>query len=380
MDYHLFIKLHLSIFISALCVLLKAEASDSIFFLDSPGRPYFRPYHSENVIESNPISLSEVSAAVSVLLGFAPPPSLPVESSSKLDEVLLPNPFDRPRAVLMLEVKGVKDPSLFIDNSNSQVSSALRTKILLSSSKAEIQLPDEDEVSVVLLDEPLSLECDAACTDTELREFANWIGGSYVGTLESSDGELTIPLASGTSLYLHISKEADREFALGLASLVHNVKRAVEMHEDFAGSMQNPAELLMGCFTGIQALQDQYGPVGISEQGMELFLTTLSKLFDSLQVAYRGKIAGLVIFNEKPSPNSGLVLNAKSSTRSSRWLEEGSPESPIDLATLEMLLVRKVLAWITGIILLISTLIGIYFLVNMPLTRDTLLYSNVKLD
>ncbi|XP_077250778.1 putative galacturan 1,4-alpha-galacturonidase SALK6 isoform X2 [Tasmannia lanceolata] len=104
--------------------------------------------------KSNPISLSEVSAAVSVLLGFAPPPPLPVESSSKLDEVLLPNPFDRPRAVLMLEVKGVKDPSLFIDNSNSQVSSALRTKILLSSSKAEIQLPDEDEVSLVLLDEP----------------------------------------------------------------------------------------------------------------------------------------------------------------------------------------------------------------------------------
>ncbi|XP_077251989.1 uncharacterized protein LOC143891253 [Tasmannia lanceolata] len=170
--------------------------------------------------------------------------------------------------------------------------------------------------------------------------------------------------------------EADREFALGLASLLHNLKRAVEMHEDFAGSMQNPAELLMGCFTGIQALQEQYGPVGISEQGMELFLTALSKLFDSLQVAYRG----LVIFNEKASPNSGLVLNAKSSMRSSRWLEEGSPESPIDLATLEMLLVRKVLAWITGIILLISTLIGIYFLVNMPLTRDTLLYSNVKLD
>lgn len=80
------------------------------------------------------MSLDQVSAAVSVLLGFAPPPSLPAQSSSKvlqpsipflymspatllnpfinfsypcqLDKLLLPNPFDRPRAVFLLQIDG----------------------------------------------------------------------------------------------------------------------------------------------------------------------------------------------------------------------------------------------------------------------------------
>lgn len=39
-----------------------------------------------------------------------------------------------------------------------------------------------------------------------------------------------------------------------------------------------------------QALREHYGPGGVVEQGMDLFLTTLTKLFDSLQLAYRGQL------------------------------------------------------------------------------------------
>lgn len=35
---------------------------------------------------------------------------------------------------------------------------------------------------------------------------ARWLGGSYVGSMESQDGELEFPLASGRSLKLHVSK------------------------------------------------------------------------------------------------------------------------------------------------------------------------------
>ncbi|GFY93028.1 putative type 1 membrane protein [Actinidia rufa] len=52
--------------------------------------------------------LPEVGAAVSVLLGFAPPATLSAASSSKLNEVLMPNPFDKPRAVFMLDVRGAE--------------------------------------------------------------------------------------------------------------------------------------------------------------------------------------------------------------------------------------------------------------------------------
>ncbi|RRT57447.1 hypothetical protein B296_00002532 [Ensete ventricosum] len=36
--------------------------------------------------------------------------------------------------------------------------------------------------------------------------FAKWMGGSYVGTIESLDGKLTVPLASGSTLSLHLAK------------------------------------------------------------------------------------------------------------------------------------------------------------------------------
>jgi len=111
-----------------------------------------------------------------------------------------------------------------------------------------------------------------------------------------------------------------------------------------------------------------------------LLFTSISKIFDSLQSMYKGKIVGVILSNGTPSQESETVLNVMfTSHTSARWLEEttGSPNSTI---VAEVLLVRRTLAWFTGIILLVATIMGIYFLMNMPITRDTLLYSNVKLD
>ncbi|KAI3911988.1 hypothetical protein MKW98_010932 [Papaver atlanticum] len=82
-----------------------------------------------------------------------------------------------------------------------------------------------------------------------------------------------------------------------------------------------------------QLLQEQYGPDGVAQQGMELFQMTLEMIFDPLQGAYQGQIVRVI----------------------SRLLEEkASTASPTLIV--EILLVRRTLAWITGIILLKSTL------------------------
>ncbi|XP_042517898.1 uncharacterized protein LOC122091814 isoform X2 [Macadamia integrifolia] len=376
--------LRVLILISILCVQIRAESSSgSIVFLESSS-PRFLRTRSSDVLDEEPILLSDVAAAVSVLLGFAPPASLSDESAAKLNEILLPNPFERPRAAFVLEVHGAEDKQQlfkhFSGPSAAQIGSGFRSGVL-GSSKAEIQLPDADEVAVVSLNEPIGFDCDAACSDKEIHELASWLGGSYIiSELEPLNGELTVPLTSG-SLKLHMSKNADKEFALGLVYMIHNIRRAVEMHEEFSGSMQNPAELMTGHFTGIKALHEQYGPDGITQQGKELLLTSLTKLFDSLQAAYKGQIVGVFFFRGESCPESGSLLDVKFSSRpSSRWLEEQAGTSNSTTAALELLLVRRSIAWITGIILLIATLVGIHFLLNMPLTRDTLLYSNVKLD
>ncbi|XVE81386.1 hypothetical protein DITRI_Ditri15bG0059200 [Diplodiscus trichospermus] len=323
---------------------------------------------------AEPMLLPEVGAAVSVLLGFAPPLTLSAAGSSKLNGVLRPNPFDRPRAVFMFEVSGVDDP-LVVDPKNALFSKSLKTSVDLGSSKADIQLPDEEEVSVISLD-----KSPGDCTEEELKDFASWLGGSYVtDAAKTLHGVLTIPLENGDNMNIHMSKKVHKELALKLFALSHNIKKAMEIHEDLSQILYRPAELIMGSFDGIKALQEQLDNDGFDRQGMRLLLATISKIFVSLQTTYEGQIVGVIVFNGVPQPESKTLMNVMFSSRPSpRWLAETKGSLNTTLAA--EVLVRRTLAWITGIVLLIATLLGVYFLLNMPLTRDTLLYSNVKLD
>ncbi|EXB87096.1 hypothetical protein L484_010078 [Morus notabilis] len=352
--------------------LIQAESSGSVFFIDGSSQQFFRK-SSDDVVKPDSIVDTEAGAAISILLGFAPPSTLSAASSSKLNQVLVPNPFNRPRAVFMLEIRGADDSKLLAKD-DTIFSNALSSKIFIRSKKAEIQLPDEDEVVVVSLDEPL-----ADFNDKELGNFASWIGGTYLSENEEPlNGELIIPLATGANLKLHMSKKADREFTLSVLSLVRNSRRAIEMHEDISHGLHYPAELLTGSFDGIKVLQEQYGPE-VAELGMDVLLATFSKLYTALEATYKGQIVGVIFcYGTDASPESGKMMDVVFAPRRSvRWLEETEAS---DEVTLSVLLVRRTLAWITGIILVIATLLGIYFLLNMPLTRDTLLYSNVKLD
>ncbi|KAM6544698.1 hypothetical protein CsatB_025434 [Cannabis sativa] len=368
MEFHRF---YLLLILSLICAQSRAETTGSVFFIDSSSNQFFRKA-SDDVVKPDLILDTEAGAAVSVLLGFAPPSTLSEASSSKLNQILVPNPFNRPRAVFMLEVRGVDDSELLAKD-NAISGNILSSKIAFGSEKTEIQLPAEDEVSVVSLDEPFT-----DLTDKEISIFASWMGGAYIyNTEETLNGDLIIPLANGANVKLHMSKKADREFIVSILSIVRNLRSAMELHEDLSHVKSNPAELLIGSFDGIKILREQ-GTEGSAQYGMELLLATLSKLYNELQDAYKGQIVGVIFCSGEASMESSKLLDVSfAPQRSARLLEEN--KVPRELI-IEVLLVRKILAWITGIILLISTLIGVYFLFYMPLTRDTLLYSNVKLD
>ncbi|KAL6971081.1 hypothetical protein U1Q18_030764 [Sarracenia purpurea var. burkii] len=375
--YSFWVVITLSLF---LCLQSMVDGDGSVFFLDSAINQYIRPRSSDSISKIDSMLHLEVGAAVSVLLGFAPPPTLSAASSSRLNEVLMPNPFSRPRAVFMLDVRGAEDSDFMVHSANALFSSAFMSRVITGSTNADIQLPDGDEVSMVSLNEPLSFDSEVKLTDKELNDFASWLGGTYVAnTLEPVNGELTIPLATGACLNLHMSKKVDREFIASLVSLISNIRRAMDMHEDMSGSARNPAELITGNFDGIKILQEEYGTKGVTQQGVELFFTSISKIFESLQAVYKGKIVGVILSNGTPQESETGLNIMFSSQPSIRWLQEtkGSSKSAVDA---EVLLVRLILAWLTGIILLIATILGIYFLLYMPVTKDTLLYSNIKLD
>ncbi|KAJ1269728.1 hypothetical protein BS78_07G233300 [Paspalum vaginatum] len=359
---------HLLLLFLALAALGQGQSHGeeaSAVFIDAASHRYLR--HQQAGDQDASMSLDEVSAAVSVLLGFAPPTSLPALSSLQLNKVLLPNPFDRPRAVFLLQIAG---SNALADSFVSKGSSIFKTKID-GANNATPGLTDKDELIVIHSDESLDLS-RSDYLDVELSSLANWLEGSY----QKSRGKLVIPLESGNSLTLLLDKEADLKFAASLASLLNTIERAIQVHEDFS-SVVSPAELLACHFTGMKALEDEYGSTETVKQGTEIVRRAVTKAFQSLNGAYKGKIVGLVVSTKEVSSSLGSIIDAPSSVHISRQLEEASKTN----ATIApVVLVRKSLAWITGIILLVSTLIGVCLLMNMPLTRDTLLYSNVKMD
>ncbi|XP_066331209.1 uncharacterized protein [Miscanthus floridulus] len=339
----------------------QSHGEASAVFIDAASHRYLRDQQGDHQDAS--MSLNEVSAAVSVLLGFAPSTSLPAISSSKLNKVLRPNPFDRPRAVFLVQIAG-SDARSFVSEGNN----IFKTRIEGANS-ADTGFSDTDDLIVIHSDESLDLS-RSDNLDNELSSLANWLEGSY----QKSSGKLVIPLESGNSLTLLLDKEADMEFVSSLASLLKTTERAIQVHEDFSGAV-NPAELLECHFTGIKALENEYGSTEIVMQATKIVQRAVTKSFQSLHEAYKGKIVGLIISAKESSSSLGSIIDAPSSLHISRQLEEASKTKEASVA-----LVRKSLAWITGIILLVSTLIGICLLMNMPLTRDTLLYSNVKID
>lgn len=343
--------------------LAQSHGEASAVFIDAASHRYLRDQQADGQDAS--MSFNEVSAAVSVLLGFAPSTSLPAISSSKLNKVLRPNPFDRPRAVFLVQIAGsdASAPSFV-----SQGSNIFETRIEGADS-ADTGLTDTDDLIVIHSDESLD-RSRSDYLDNELSSLANWLEGSY----QKSSGKLVIPLESGNSLTLLLDKEADMEFVSSLASLLNTIQRAIQVHEDFS-DVVNPAELLECHFTGIKALENEYGSTEIVKQATEIVKKAIAKSFQSLHEVYKGKIVGLVISTKEASSSLVSIIDEPSSLHILRRLVEASKTKEASVA-----LVRKSLAWITGIILLVSTLIGVCLLMNMPLTRDTLLYSNVKID
>lgn len=93
---------------------------------------------------------------------------------------------------------------------------------------------------------------------------------------------------------------------------------------------------------------------------------------------WAGQIVGVVFFNETPSPQSESVLNLMYTSRPSpRMLAETEGSRNATLAAAEVLLVRRTLAWLTGIILIIATLFGVRLYVSNDL--ETVLHLKNKI-
>ncbi|KAG4991780.1 hypothetical protein JHK87_025237 [Glycine soja] len=108
----------------------------------------------------------------------------------------------------------------------------------------------------------------------------------------------------------------------------------------------------------VQVLQDQYETESIAQHGVELLYATMTKIFSSLQEAYKGQIVGIKYCHVATTQESDKKFDVIFTPHHSyaRWLAE---TNVVNATLPEVVLVRTTLAWVTGIILLISTLMGV---------------------
>ncbi|KAH9293286.1 hypothetical protein KI387_005939, partial [Taxus chinensis] len=343
------------VMILLLCTTAQIKGSGWVVLVDNPDHRYFRTQSQEAHMTQ-----SDVAAAMSVLLGFAPAASHPSISSSKLDALLTPNPFKRPHAVFMLEARGINQVTLSgLDFSKFGLESYSQRRLVDESNRTAFDLP-ENEVMLESLNGISDDDCDVHSVEKELLDLALWLGGSYTGGHQPLQGNLSIPLSEELMTF-NLLKGADQIFAKELISLHQNIRRVAAIHEDLAKSSQDTTELLIGSFVGVKALQEYYGNDNIPQQGLDVFLNVVVKLFHSLRLSYGGQIVGIISINSNVVPSSDGMFDVKLSSRNSRWLSELGPfkSSAMSNSTIaEVKLVRRAIAWSTGLILLIATLVG----------------------
>lgn len=344
-----------------------------VFFLEGGRQEYLRQTFAEGYVEEQAISGGDAAAAIAVLLGIPPPLMLSSASSSRLDSLLSPNPFNRPHAVVSLTIRGVPSDSPTIEG---LLGSSVQQRTLYANGfQRPHELPGQD-VALQYLNQGEYTDG----LEQGLEALASFLEGSYDKEAQTDIIVLKIPLplADDFSISLDLEKRADRNFAEELLSLFLSTQSGPGLK----GGQE--AKLFLGTFSALELMEEGSDH---RQDATKFFLHTAARVLSVLEAKYNGEMVG--VFTLLSSARGMLPMFSIKESKSSRSLLAGvSPApSPTQASANQSLydaeirtLMSRSLLFVTTLILLIATGLGSCFLLYMPLTRDTLLYANVKLD
>ncbi|KAI5079748.1 hypothetical protein GOP47_0005227 [Adiantum capillus-veneris] len=324
---------------------VKGSELGSVSFLESTPGSYLRIAPSES-LQGDTFSVSDVSAATSVLLGSAPLPIISDESASKLNELLVPNPFHRPRAVLLLTLEQVKPWKL-----RSIASEKKGTIGSIVAHHRELQV--EVKTSTVLLPEDallLSLNTTvnevskSTIADTELKELALFLGGFYEASKEPSTGVLSLELPDGDMVTLDLEKEEHRSLVLKLSAFFHHVQAAAQTLDSPSGV------LVVGTLTVSKDLYEASDSSITSTDASGLLHLVVAKVFAHLDRVLNGGLVAVVIYAQKQS----LDVKFNSGPLRLQLLQTSSDTT----AVVAEVLTETIIAYITGILVIVALIIG----------------------
>ncbi|KAJ7535264.1 hypothetical protein O6H91_12G025600 [Diphasiastrum complanatum] len=324
----------------------EASGSGSVLFLEGGTHKFLRPAVKGSDFQASTFSGSDVWSAVAVLLGIAPPLSMSTSSATKLDKLLFPDPFHRPRSVLALALPTLHKDVLKESLPNILGMSSYKLHPLTVDDRETTKVSGND-VRVKFLTTDDSHD-NPDLLEHELDDLARILGGKYV---DLGEGHVSIPLPTGSEYKLFLSK--------GLAQVS-------QIHSD----------LFLGTLRGVKISNELAGG-SLELQASEIFLFLVSKIVLAMETSYEGKfVAVLVMPMETAKDSVEDILGIDLLQRTTRSLVEESSDTSDKVEKLT----RNALTTVTALILIVAALLGSYFLFSMPLTRDTLLYSGAKLD
>ncbi|KAJ7535265.1 hypothetical protein O6H91_12G025600 [Diphasiastrum complanatum] len=317
----------------------EASGSGSVLFLEGGTHKFLRPAVKGSDFQASTFSGSDVWSAVAVLLGIAPPLSMSTSSATKLDKLLFPDPFHRPRSVLALAL-----PTLHKD----VLKESLPNILGMSSYKLHPLTVDDRETTKVS---------------------GNDVRVKFLTTDDSHDNP---------DLLEHELDDlkGDRDLVLELINLVRSLKESLDAWKGLAQVSQIHSDLFLGTLRGVKISNELAGG-SLELQASEIFLFLVSKIVLAMETSYEGKfVAVLVMPMETAKDSVEDILGIDLLQRTTRSLVEESSDTSDKVEKLT----RNALTTVTALILIVAALLGSYFLFSMPLTRDTLLYSGAKLD
>eukprot|EP00850_Spirogloea_muscicola_P002610 SM000010S04248 [mRNA] locus=s10:585670:588642:+ [translate_table: standard] len=310
-------------------------------------------------------------------------------TSLQVDALLAPDIFKRPEAVIVAVVAGIDQETFEAILAPGERSSLHGTWRHLSISRAESTSQSNSSAVTseglikALADLPdlagsnarrKSLSCTSQqrCQGDCLQAFVEeWEESQRVAN-DAQNPQV------GSPDLIDLMQETDQEYVSELSCFHKSAEDEVLRATTSSTSITTPQPVLLsGLITTLQALRKKHGTESTKYQrAAKLVIDVLVHSFRSLRTAYEGQVVGaLVLIGSIEDEEASLLKNSAQLIRVARKLQDSSLSS-----VRSRKFVNKTIAILTGLILFVAALLGVYALLYMPLTRDPLLYSGAKVD
>ncbi|KAK9831814.1 hypothetical protein WJX74_010478 [Apatococcus lobatus] len=346
-------------------------------------------------VASNPAFALSAEGAACIEASLLGVPCTNSGASAQAEQMLKPDIFTRPQAVLSLQVAGqtfdvgqVAGGRATRQEAIAQGTSALQ----LSASLQAVSSSAGPDLEVHRADFATMPGCSDACLEALLEESLLAIGGNYtVGVGGPMRGVARVWQSEGSeaqAVSLDLQQLPVRLWAAEIAVLRHTASElATEKARREAQRVQRGGSswLLEGTVVGLQALSQDGQTSPAQAAGAQLALqTTIRQAQDMLSLAFADRlVTQVVMLAEVPTFTSSLqdllqwrAASLRTSPSPIRSLGGTLPSGGRNSLNWQ----TDASAWLSFILIVAFLAAGIHCLTNMQFKKDSLLYGRAKAD